>query len=123
MWKDTDAHFGQDYFFKDQAVSAEAQVSEAFALGQTLGGMRIRGFFPEPSADVAGKTITVKVEGADEPAAAEWKVLDDKSVSLTANIKDFYSFIPDTGLKYCRVTVTGGSGLSGKFSVAPELIP
>jgi hypothetical protein len=123
MWKDKEAHFGGDYFFKDEAAGETAKVSGIFNLGQTLGGMRIRGWFTEASAGVGGKTITVKVEGANAVDAAEWTVLDNKTVTLVAEKRDFYSYIPDSDMKYCRVTVTGGAGLSGKFNVAPELIP
>lgn len=123
MWKDKEAHFGGDYFFKDEAVASTAKVSGVFNLGQTLGGMRIRGWFTEAGADIGGKSITVKVEGAEVEAAEAWTELDSKTVTLLAGKREFYSFIPDTELKFCRVTVTGGSGLSGNFNVAPELIP
>lgn len=117
-------HFDGDYFFKEKALTATAQVSEAFNLGRTNGGIRVRAWADGAIATANGKTITFKVETANEKTG-EWTVA--KTETFTAPgatvTGELFKFIPDTADKYIRLTVTGSEGTTGSFSAAPEYLP
>ena len=120
----TTPHFGQDYFFKAEPLTATAKVSEAFRLGRTQGGLKIRVWADGTIATSSGKTITVKVETA--PAeTGEWTAARTETFTATAAAVtgDLFSFIPDTDAAFVRVTVTGSDGTTGNFNAAPEYLP
>ena len=127
MWKDKEVHFADDYMFHEADLAADtaAQVSEAFELGGTQGGIRVHGWLVGEAACASGNTITTVLEVADAPDAADWREIASNEVAApgTALSGDIFSFIPDVDEHYMRVKVSNSTGMTGKFSVAPELIP
>ena len=73
----------------------------------------------------SGNTITTVLEVADAPDAADWREIASNEVAATGTALsgDIFSFIPDVDEHYMRVKVSNSTGMTGKFSVAPELIP
>ncbi len=127
MWKDKAPHFGQDYFFKEQefAKNTTAQVSQVLELGETLGGIRVRGWVEGSAESSSGNTIRTVLKVADTIDAEEWITVAENTVTADgATVSgDIFAFTPDTDKKFMRVEVTNATGISGTFSVAPELIP
>lgn len=125
IFKTKDAHFGQDYFFQEAAFAAETLTSEAFELGCTEGGIRVHGWVEGSAAASSGAQVVTKLEVADSADAADWREIESQAVTAagTALSGDLFSFIPDVDDKFMRVTVAAGSGVEGKFSVAPEYVP
>lgn len=124
MWNKPEAHFAGDYFFQDAAFSGAAQVSEVFELGNTEGGIRVHGWIEGSATTTSGKTITVKVQGADA-TDGEWADIATNTVTATSTAftGDIIAVIPDTDKKYMRVSVTDAGGTTGKFTVAVEYVP
>lgn len=118
-------HFGDDYFFKGEALAATAKTSEAFDLGRTQGGFKIRGFADGTISTAATKTITFAVAVADTADAASWTTIKTETFTATGTsvTGDLFSFIPDSDAKFVRVSVTGSEGTTGKVTVAPEYLP
>jgi hypothetical protein len=127
MWKDKEPHFGQDYFFKDQAFASDgkAQVSQVLGLGETLAGIRVRGWVVGSAKATSGNTIKTVLKVADAVDAEEWITVAENTVTAdgTTISGDIFAYIPEADKKFMRVEVTNASGVSGAFSVAPELIP
>lgn len=127
MWKDKEVHFADDYMFRDAALAADAtaQVSEAFELGCTLGGIRVHGWLVGEAACASGNTVETVLEVADTPDAADWREIASNTVTATGTALsgDIFSFVPDVAEHYMRVKVSNSAGMTGTFSVAPELIP
>lgn len=125
MFDNKEAHFGGDYFFEKADFGGKEVVSEVLELGQTNGGLRVRGWIDGTATATAGNTVTVKLEAGNDPAGADFEVIAQNVATAkdTAMTGDIFSFIPDTDKKYMRVKVTPVSGVAGKFSVAPEYIP
>lgn len=132
MWKRNEAHFADDYPFKDQAFATgtDAQVSEAFELGCTNGGIRVRGWVEGSAVCASGDTIKTELEVAGTPDATSWKKIAENTVtaSTTSLTGDVFSFIPDiepgdADGKYMRVKVANATGMTGNFTVAVELVP
>ena len=123
MFKTEDAHFGGDYFFEKKDISATEAVSDVFALGQTNGGVRVRAWFDGPVEAESGNTVTATLEGSSDGAA--WAAIGTATATATADgfSGDICNFIPDTKDKYMRLKIKATSGVSGKFSAAPEYIP
>lgn len=118
-------HFDGDYFFKGEALTATAQVSEAFNLGRTNGGIRIRAWAEGAITTSAGKTITFAVETADTADATTWDKVKQETFTAkgSAETGTLFTYIPDTAARFVRVSVTGSDGTTGKISVAPEYLP
>ena len=127
MWNRNEVHFDGDYFFQEQALgtSTDAQVSEAFELGRTEGGIRVRGWLDGAAVSASGNTIKTELEVADTPTATAWTKIAENTVTATGTSVsgDIFSFIPDVDDHYMRVKVTNSTGMTGNFSVAVELVP
>lgn len=127
MWKDKEVHFADDYMFKESGLASgtDAQVSEAFELGRTQGGIRVHGWLVGEAACASGNTITTVLEVADSPDASDWREIASHEVTAsgTSLSGDIFSFVPDVDEPYMRVKVSNSTGMTGTFSVAPELIP
>ena len=127
MFNDKEAHFEGDYFFKEQAfgTTTAAQTSGVFRLGNTEGGIRIRGFVDGNGTSASGATITTVVQVADEENSTAWTNLESKTFTAqgTALTGDFFGFIPDTDKRFVRCTVANGTAISGKFNLALEYVP
>ena len=125
MFKNREPHFDGDYFFKDEAIAASEKVSDAFRLGNTQSGLRVRGWVEGTAASTAGGTISVTLEVGDESAAdGTWEVIaaDTATATGTTITGDIFSYVPDTDKKFMRVKVKGVAGITGTFSVAPEYV-
>lgn len=128
MWKRNEAHFAGDYFFENQALATgtDAQVSEAFELGCTEGGIRVRGWLDGSAVCASGNTVTTELEVADTPNSTAWRKIAENTVTATATALaagDIFSFIPDVDEHYMRVKVANSTGMTGNFTVAVELVP
>ncbi len=125
MFDNKEAHFGGDYFFEKADFGGKEVVSEVFELGQTNGGLRVRGWVDGTATATSGKTITVKLEAGDDPSGGDFEIIAQNVITAegTSMNGDIFSYIPDTAKKYMRVKVTPDTGITGKFSVAPEYIP
>lgn len=127
MWNRNEAHFDGDYFFKEQplATGTAAQVSDAFELGCTEGGIRVRGWLDGSAVCASGNTIKTELEVADTPDATAWRKIAENTITATGTsvTGDIFSFIPDVDDHYMRVKVANATGMTGNFSVAVELVP
>lgn len=141
MWKDKEVHFADDYFFQDAdlATGTAAQVSGVFELGNTLGGIRVHGWLEGDVASASGGSITAVLEVADAADSTGWTGIATNTVTAealstsgtgTAAVVNYgisedsiFSFVPDVEDNYMRVSVSNSTGMTGTFTVAPELIP
>lgn len=127
MWNRNEVHFDGDYFFKKQALATgtDAQVSGAFELGCTEGGIRVRGWLDGSAACASGNTIKTELEVADTADSTAWRKIAENTVTATGTgvTGDIFSFIPDVDDSFMRVKVTNATGMTGSFSVAVELVP
>lgn len=125
MFDNKEAHFGGDYFFKEADLSTTEKVSGVFGLGQTNGGLRVRGWIDGSAKAADGNTITVKLEAGDAKDGSDFEVIAQNVATAegTSIAGDIFSYIPDTDKQYMRVKVAAVGSVSGKFSVAPEYIP
>lgn len=125
MWKNSEVHFAEDYFFKEHAFGTDALVSDALELGVTEGGIRVHGWIDGSASCASGNTVKVELEVANEPNASEWRKIAENTVTADATSMsgDIFSFIPDVEDHFMRVKVSGASGVTGTFSIAPELVP
>ena len=123
MFKTEDAHFGGDYFFEKQELSTTEAVSEAFNLGQTNGGVRVRAWIDGTASASEGNTVTATLETSND--GVSWGALDTAILTAegTTLTGDIAKFIPDVKDKFMRLKVKAVSGVSGTFSAAPEYIP
>ena len=122
MFNDREAHFEGDYFFKEQAfgTTTAAQTSGVFRLGNTEGGIRIRGFVDGNGTSASGATITTVVQVADEENSTDWTNLESKTFTAqgTALTGDFFGFMPDTDQRFVRCTVANGTPTPATFIAA-----
>lgn len=127
MWDKKEVHFAGDYMFEKAALATgtAAQESSAFELGCTEGGIRVHGWLEGNAACASGDNITSVLKVADSPDATAWKPIATNTVSATGTSLsgDLFSFIPDVDAKFMKVGVANSTGMTGAFSVAPELVP
>lgn len=127
MFNRDEVHFDGDYFFKKQALAetTAAQVSDAFELGCTEGGIRVRGWIEGSVACASGNTLKTELEVADTADSDTWRKIAENTITAdgTALTGDIFSFIPDVDDHYMRVKVANATGMTGKFTVAVELVP
>lgn len=124
MFNSKEVRFDGDFFFKEKALGTAAITSDALELGNTLGGLRVRGYVEGALACASGNTVEVSLETADAENGV-WTELAANTITAdgTAITGDLFSFIPDNGAAYMRVKVTNSATVTGKITVAPELIP
>lgn len=133
MWNKNEAHFDGDYFFKEQAIgtSTDAQISDAFQLGNTEGGIRVRAWIEGNAACASGDTIAATLQvgdKADSTAGTDWTDIASGSLAATgtALTGEIISVIPETDKKFMRLSVVrtaGTGGMTGKYSAAVEYVP
>ncbi len=122
MYNNKEVRFGDDYFFQEQEFGTAALVSEAFQLGVTHGGIRVHGWTVGVVECADGATVVSKLQVADSADADDWKdiAVQTATASGTSFSGDLFSFIPDVDAKFMRVSVSNSTGVTGKFSFAPE---
>lgn len=133
MFNKPEVHFAGDYFFQDQAIgtSTDAQVSEAFQLGNTEGGIRVRAWLEGAAACASGDTITATLQvgdKADSTAGTDWTDIASNTLTATGTALsgEILSVIPETEKKFMRLSVArtaGTDGMTGKFTAAVEYVP
>lgn len=133
MWNKNEAHFDGDYFFKEQAIgtSTDAQISDAFQLGNTEGGIRVRAWIEGNAACASGDTIAATLQvgdKADSTAGTDWTDIASGTLTATgtALTGEILSVIPETDKKFMRLSVArvaGTDGMTGKYSAAVEYVP
>lgn len=139
MFSKNEVHFDGDYFFKSQALATgtDAQVSDAFELGNPHGGLRIHGWLDGTATAGSGNTIIATLQGADTEDATSWTDIASNTATVDATVTgtgtdattaysvsgDILNYIPEGGYKFMRVSVANSTGMTGTFSVAPEYIP
>ena len=133
MWNKNEAHFDGDYLFKEQAIgtSTDAQVSEAFQLGNTEGGIRVRAWREGSAACASGDSISATLQvgdKADSTAGTDWTDIASGTLAATGTALsgEILSVIPETDKKFMRLSVSrtaGTDGMTGKYSAAVEYVP
>lgn len=121
MYEHNDGQFFDDFLFykQDVATGTDAQVSGVCRLGQTQGGILIRGRSEGAIACASGDTITATLKGADSETANAWETIASQTATATGTSfsGDFFKVIPDTEFKFIKMEVSNSTGMSGKFSV------
>ena len=133
MFDKPEVHFAGDYFFKEQAIgtSTDAQISDAFQLGNTEGGIRVRAWLEGSAACASGDSITATLQvgdKADSTAGTDWTAIASGTLAATGTALsgEILSVIPDTGKKFMRLSISrtaGTDGMTGKYSAAVEYVP
>lgn len=129
MYKDNEVHFEGDFLFDKQALSTatDAQVSAAFRLGQTEGGIRVRAYFDEPAACSSGNAVTAVLKVADkaDAAATDWETIASNTVTATGTAieGEIFSFIPDTEADYMKLEISNSAGMTGTITAPIEYVP
>ena len=117
-------HFYDDFLFykQDVATGTDAPEGAVRRLGQTQGGILIRGYTEGAVTCASGDTITATLKGADSETATAWETIASQTATATGTSfsGDFFKVIPDTELKFMKLEVSNSTGMSGKFSAAIE---
>lgn len=123
LFETENPHFATDYIFKGATIASSAQTSGAVRLGEALGGIGIRAWVDGKIACTAADTVVVELQtSADGTSFSAYKSATTTATG-TALSGDLFFEIPETDAEFIRVKVTGATGMTGKFSVAPEYIP
>lgn len=142
MFEKNEVHFAGDYFFEDKALSTgtDAQVSEAFRLGKSHGGIRVKAWMEGEASCAAGGSVAAALQVGDDEdstAATDWSNLVSGTATAVATVTgtgtdattsysvsgDILSAIPETDKKFMRLSVANSTGMTGSFSAAPEYVP
>ncbi len=136
------SNFADSYLFNAKALATGtgAQVSTSKEIGNTQCGIRVRSWIDGVAVCGSGAAVVANVQvgdKADSTAATDWTDIAAGTATANATVTgtgtdattaysvsgDIVSYVPDTGKKFMRLSVSNSTGMTGAFSAALEYIP